>query len=73
MFVEFFVLYLSKTVMYDFFKIFLKLKYQNNLSLMYTDTDSLKLEVFTNKIYDDIRQDICGYNTFNYKNNKITL
>lgn len=71
MFVGFSVLDLSKTVMYDFLYNFLKPKYQGKVSLLYTDTDSLILEVFTDNFYEDMKQDLSRYDTSNYKDTKL--
>lgn len=71
MYVGFTILDLSKTIMYDFFYNFLKCKYQSNVSLLYSDTDSLILEVFTPNFYDDMKQEISRFDTSNYKKTKL--
>lgn len=51
------VLDLSKILMYEFFYKYLKPKYGENIRLLYTDTDSLILEIKTENVYEDIRDD----------------
>lgn len=65
-YVGFCILDLAKTVMYEFFYDFLKPKYQNNISLLYMDTDSLILETFTENIYDDIKQHSSRFDFSNF-------
>ena len=48
------ILDLSKTLMYDFYYKHLKLKYGPRVSLLYTDTDSLLLEIKTEDVYRDM-------------------
>ncbi|KAB0796891.1 hypothetical protein PPYR_10952 [Photinus pyralis] len=62
-YVGFSILDLSKTVMYEFFYDFLKPLYQDKVSLLYTDTDSLILEIFTNNFYDDMKLYLDRYDT----------
>lgn len=71
MFVGFSILDLSKTIIYDFYYNYLKRKYPNKVSLLYTDTDSLILEVFTQNFYDDMKQEISRFDTSNYKKSKL--
>lgn len=71
MFVGFSILDISKTVMYDFYYNFLKRKYQQKVSLLYHDTDSLILEVFTDNFYDDMKQEISRFDTSNYKKTQL--
>ena len=70
-YVGFSILDVSKTVMYDFFYGFLKKKYGDGCSLLYTDTDSLILEIQTKNVYDDIRQNIDLFDTSDYKSDNI--
>lgn len=67
LYVGFSILEISKTIIYDFFYNFIKAKYGENASLCYTDTDSLVLEIKTNNVYDDIKQNIEWFDTSNYK------
>ena len=46
-----------KLHMYKFFYDYLKVKYDNNVNLLYTDTDSLIFEIFTDDIYEDMKND----------------
>ncbi|EFA13456.1 hypothetical protein TcasGA2_TC010687 [Tribolium castaneum] len=70
-YVGFSILEISKTLMYDFFYNFLKVKYGNNVQLLYTDTDSLILEIYTENVYNDIKQNIDRFDTSNYPKNNI--
>lgn len=60
------VLDISKTVMYDFYYGHLKKIYANNISLLYTDTDSLILEIQTDNFYEDMKQNLVKFDTSNY-------
>ncbi|XP_061728728.1 uncharacterized protein LOC133533711 [Cydia pomonella] len=56
------VLDLSKTLMYSFHYEYMKQKYQGEkLKLLYTDTDSLVYQIFTENVYEDIRSDLDTY------------
>ena len=48
------VLDLSKALMYDFYYNKLKMQYGENVELIYTDTDSLLLEIETDDFYEDM-------------------
>ena len=74
------VLDLSKHLMYDFYYNQFKKKYDDRCELLYTDTDSLLLEIQTEDIYDDMYENIEWYDTsdfpkdhflFNEKNKKV--
>lgn len=58
------VLDLSKCLMYDFFYNYLKKKF--NFNLLYSDTDSFLLEVFTDDVYEDIKADLHLFDTSNF-------
>lgn len=55
------VLDLSKTLMYSFHYDFMKTKFQKNLKLLYTDTDSLVYQIFTENLYADIKSDLVSH------------
>ena len=52
------VLDLSKTLMYDFHYNYIKKKYGQAASLLFTDTDSLAYEIKTEDFYKDINPDV---------------
>ncbi len=60
------ILDLSKLLMYDFYYNNMKRKYGDRVSLLYTDTDSLLMEVQTENIYQDMNQDIDLYDTSDF-------
>ena len=60
------VLDLSKHLMYDFYYNNVKKRYGDSADLLYTDTDSLLLEITTPNVYTDIREDIDAYDTSDY-------
>ena len=51
------ILETSKLHMYKFWYDYLKIKYGDNVNLIYTDTDSFILEIFTDDIYEDMKND----------------
>lgn len=65
------VLELSKLVMYSFLYDYLKAKYRQNVVLVYTDTDSFILEIKTNDVYADIRDEPDMFDTWDYPVNNI--
>lgn len=65
------ILEMSKTVIYEFFYDFLKPSYGDNVSLLYTDTDSLVLQVFSENVYEDIKRNSDRFDTSNYPPNNI--
>lgn len=60
------ILDISKTVMYDFYYNHLKAKYDENVSLVYTDTDSFIIEVKTDCFYTDMKNNIHLYDTSDF-------
>ena len=52
------ILDISKTVMYEFWYDYIKLKYRDKARLCYTDTDSLVIYVETEDFYKDIAGDV---------------
>ena len=63
------ILDLSKSFMYDFHYNYIKTKYGDNVTLLFTDTDSLAYEIKIKYFYNDISPDIeerfdtSGYST----------
>ena len=52
--------------MYDFFYNHLKAKYGQKYERIYTDTDSLILNIQTEDVYKDMKEDSWMYDTSNY-------
>ena len=52
------ILDLSKTIMYEFWYDYIKLKYGEKAKLCYMDTNSFTVHVNTNDVYKDIAEDI---------------
>ena len=52
------VLDLSKTLMFDFHYNYIRKKYKNKAELLFTDTDSLMYQIYTDDFYKDISRDI---------------
>ena len=52
------IIYLSKSLIYDFHHNYIKTKYGDNTKLLFTDTDSLAYEISTKDFYKDINPDI---------------
>ena len=64
------ILDLSKTLMYDFHYNYIKKKYGEGVSLLFTDTDSLAYEIDTEEFYKDINPDVERlFDTSNYPAN----
>lgn len=63
----------SKELMYKFMYNYLKPKYGQNIRLVYTDTDSFILEIKTDDVYADIRNepDINEFDTWDYPEENI--
>ena len=61
---------ISKTLMYEFWCDYLKLKYKDNVKLCYMDTDSFVLNIFTEEFFEDINNDVERlFDTSNYDRN----
>ena len=56
----------SKILIYEFFYNHLKAKYGHKCELIYTDTDSLILDIRTDDLYEDMKEDSWLYDTSNY-------
>ena len=56
----------SKILMYDFYYNHLKARYGPRCDLIYTDTDSLLLDIQTEDVYKDMKEDLWMYDTSNY-------
>ena len=52
------ILDVSKTLMYEFYYDYLKVKYKDNVKLCYMDKDSFILHIKTEDIYKDIADDV---------------
>lgn len=65
------ILELSKLLMYKFLYNYLKPKYAQNNQLIYTDTDSFILEIKTNDVYADIRDEPNEFDTWDYPEGNI--
>lgn len=63
------ILDISKVTMYDFYYSNLKKEYDENVCMLYTDTDSFVLEVSTKCFYTDIKKDLSIYDTSGFKEN----
>ena len=65
-YVGFSVLELSKLLMYEFYYEHLKPLYGERCQLLYTDTDSLVLQIETEDVYRDVLDDLDKYDTSDY-------
>ena len=62
------ILDISKTLMYEFWYDYIKLKYDDSVKLCYVETDSFIFHVKTEDSYGDIANDIeKRFDTSNYK------
>ena len=66
MYVGMSVLDLSKHLMYDFYYNQMKVQYGERCQLLYTDTDSLLLEIETEDVYRDMSENQSLYDTSGY-------
>jgi len=57
--------------MYDFYYGYLKAKYQERCSLLFTDTDSLCCEIQTEDLYRDIGENLELFDTSNFESNHL--
>ena len=65
------ILEISKTLMYELWYDYMKQKYNDNVKLCYTDTDSFIMNIKTNDFYEDIASDVENkFDTSNYEVNK---
>lgn len=65
------ILDISKILMYDFYCNELKSQYGTKCELIYTDTDSLWLEIKTDHVYKDMEAKKNLYNTSDYSNDHL--
>jgi hypothetical protein len=63
------VLDLSKLLMYNFYYNTIKKTYADKVQLLYTDTDSLLLQIETSNVYDDMLKNAKFYDTSDYPSN----
>ena len=64
------ILYISKTLMYEFWYDYIKPKYEDRVKLCYTDTDSFVIYIKTEDFYKDIANDVeRWFDTSNYDEN----
>ena len=61
------ILDLSKYLMYDFYYNVLQKRYSNKVKLLFTDTDSLCVEIETEDVYKDMQEDKDYYDFSEYK------
>ena len=66
MIVGFCILELSKVLMYDFHYNTMKKTYNDNISLLFTDTDSLCYHIKTEDFFEDIKNNLDNYDTSDY-------
>lgn len=67
LYLGFTILELSKTVMYEFYYEFIKQNYGDKASLLYMDTDSLILKIYSENFYKEIKQHVNRFDTSNFK------
>ncbi|KAJ8917969.1 hypothetical protein NQ315_002664 [Exocentrus adspersus] len=66
-YIGFCILELSKTVLYGFYYDVIKKHFEDKASLLYTDTDSLILKIYTDNFYKFIGENLDEFDTSNYK------
>ena len=65
------ILEISKTLMYEFWHDYMKLKYDNKVKLRYMDTDRFIMNIKTNDFYENIASDVENrFDTSNYEVNR---
>ena len=65
------ILDISKTLMHEFWYVYMKPKYNDNVKLCYMDTDSFVMNIRTNDFYKDIANDVeKRFDTSNYEVNR---
>ena len=68
------ILYLSNTLIYEFWYDYVKQKFGENAQLCYIDIDSFIVHVKTNDIYKDIAKDVeRRFDTLNFEIDKTLL
>ena len=65
--VGFAILEISKLIMFKFYYEYLKPKYENRCSLLFTDTDSLCCQIYTRDLYEDMHEDLDLFDTSNFE------
>ena len=66
-YLEMTILDISKTLMYEFWCDYLKLKYKDKANLCYMDTDSFVINIFTEDVFEDFNNDVeKWFDTSNY-------
>lgn len=65
------ILEISKLKMYEFHYNFMKVKFQNNCKILYTDTDSFIYEIKCEDVYKTIIQNVEKFDTSDYPPNNV--
>jgi len=66
------ILDISKICMYDFYYNTIKNKYNDKVSLLYTDKDSLIMEIKTDDFYEDVKNSLISeFDTSDYPENNV--